>query len=329
MQGDINGVDAEWVMRTFGLPYTVASRVSGKARAEWPGLEYRQATGDVDATLTPTTARVARSTIPVGGRVIARAANGRIDAQLLQVSAAGAQASGRVSLTEDRRLNGQLTGRASDVSRVTSSLEMFLGRARDSLMPTPMTGALAVDTRLSGTLDQPTAAAKVTAPALSVGGANGVALAADLVYTPAALNVQRADLTWEEAKAHVDGRVGLVGDRGLSLNLIANDVGVPWLLKVANQPDVSASGVLSAMGTVGGTTERPQATVNVQGAKLVVYGEDFGSLNADVNLTGREVHVSRVTIEKPQPDTPGLITGTGSYHLDRRTYTARSLHPRT
>ena len=70
VQGDINGVDAEWVMRTFGLPYTVASRVSGKVRAEWPGLEYRQATGDADATLTPTTARVARSTMPVGGRVI-------------------------------------------------------------------------------------------------------------------------------------------------------------------------------------------------------------------------------------------------------------------
>ena len=134
--------------------------------------------------------------------------------------------------------------------------------------------------------------------------------------------MQRADLTWEEAKAHVDGRVGLAGDRRLSLNLKANDVGVPWLLKVANQPDVPASGVLSAMGTVGGTTARPQAMVNVQGAKLVAYGEEFGSLNADVNLTGREVQVSRFTIEKPQPDTPGLITGTGSYHLDRRTYTA-------
>jgi hypothetical protein len=260
--------------------------------------------------------------MPVGGRVIARAANGRIDAQLLQVSAAGAQASGRVALTEDRRLNGQITGRASDVSRVTSSLEAFLGRARGSLMPTPITGALAVDTRLSGTLDQPTASANVTAPALSVGGANGVALAADLVYTPAALNVQRADLTWEEAKAHVDGRVALAGDRRLSLNLKANDVGVPWLLKVANQPDVPASGVLSAMGTIGGTTTRPEAMVAVQGANLAAYGEEFGALKADVGLSGREVQLSHLEIEKPQPDQPGRITGTGSYHLDRRTYTA-------
>jgi outer membrane protein assembly factor BamA/autotransporter translocation and assembly factor TamB len=322
VQADINSVDAEWVMRTLGLPYTVASRVSGKVRAEWPGLEYRQATGDADATLTPTTERVARSTMPVGGRVIARAANGRIDAQLVQVNAAGAQASGRVGLSEDRQLTGQLTARASDVSRVTSSLEAFLGRARGSLMPTPITGGLAVDTRLSGTLNQPNAAATVNAPALTIGGATGVALAADLGYTPTALNVQRAEVTWEEAKAHVDGRIGLDGDRRLSLNLNVNQVGVPWLLKVANQPDVPASGVLSAMGTVEGTTDRPQAMLAVQGTKLVAYGEEFGALNADVNLTGREVQVSRFTIEKPQPDMPGLITGTGSYHLDRRTYTA-------
>lgn len=322
VRADVNSVDAEWVMRTLGLPYTVASRVSGKVSAEWPGLEYRQATGDADATLTPTTARVARATMPVGGRVIARAADGRIDAQLLQISAAGAQASGRVAVSEDRRLTGQLTGRAADVSRVAASLEAFLGRARGSLMPTPLAGALTVDTRLSGTLDAPTAASKVSAPALTLGAARGIGLAADIVYTPSALDVRRADLKWEEAGAHVDGRVGLSGDRRIALKLTANDVGVPWLLKVANHPDVPASGVLTAMGTIGGTTSRPAAMVAVQGTKLAAYGEEFGSLNADVNLVGRELQVSRLVIEKPQPDMPGLITATGSYHLDRRTYTA-------
>ena len=53
---------------------------------------------------------------------------------------------------------------------------------------------------------------------------------------------------WEEATAHVDGRVGLSGDRRLALNLAANEVGVPWLLKVANQPDVPASGVAVGNG---------------------------------------------------------------------------------
>jgi outer membrane protein assembly factor BamA/autotransporter translocation and assembly factor TamB len=322
VQADVNSVDAEWVMRTLGLPYSLASRITGKVRAEWPGLEYRQATGDADATLTPTTNRVARSTMPVGGRVIVHGADGRIDAQLLQVSAAGAQASGRVAVTEDRRIDGLLTGRAVDVSRVTSSLEAFLGRARGSLAPTPIRGALSIDTRLSGTLDEVSAAAKVNAPALSVGAADGVALGADVVYTPAALNVQRADLMWQEARVHVDGGVGLAGERRLSLTLTANEVGVPWLLKVANRPDLPAAGVLSATGTVGGTTTRPAARLALHGTNLAVYGEDFGSLNADVNLTGRDVQLSRLVIEKPQPDQPGLITASGSYHLDRRTYAA-------
>ena len=322
MQVDVNSVDAEWVMRTLGLPYTVASRVTGKVRAEWPGLEYLQATGDADATLRPTSDRVARSTMPVSGHVIVHGANGRIDAQLMQVGTAGAQASGRIAVAEDRRLSGQVTARASDLNRLTSALEVFLGRPRGSLVPTTIRGAVAVEARLSGTVDTPMATTKVNAPALAIGGANGVAVTADLAYTPAEVNVQRADLRWEEARAHLDGRIALTGNRRLALNVTANEVGVPWLLKVANRPDVPASGIVSAMGTIGGTTARPAAMFVVQGSKLVAYGEDFGSLNADVNLADRELQLSRFVIEKPQPEKPGLITATGTYQLDRRTYTA-------
>ncbi len=240
----------------------------------------------------------------------------------MKVTAAGAEVDGRFGVTEDRRLNGQLTGRATDVGRVTASIETFLGRARGSLVPTPINGAVAVDARIAGTVDVPSATTVVKAPALKIGGAEGVALNADLDYTPAALNVRRADLTWEDAQAHVDGRIGLSGDRRIALNLVADEVGVPWLLKVANQPDVPASGTLFAKGTIGGTTARPTAMVAVQGANLVAYEEEFGSLIADVELAGREVEVSRLVIDKPQPDQPGRISATGTYHLDRRSYTA-------
>ena len=87
------------------------------------------------------------------------------------MTAAGAEVAGRVAVTEDRRLNGQLTGRAADVGRVTSSLETFLGRARGSLLPTPVNGAVAVNARLAGTVDAPSATTMVNAPALKVGGA--------------------------------------------------------------------------------------------------------------------------------------------------------------
>ena len=76
IQADVNNVDAEWLMRALKLPYTVASRVAGKVRAEWPGLEYLKATGDADATLTPTSPQVARSTMPLGGRLIVHGNDG-------------------------------------------------------------------------------------------------------------------------------------------------------------------------------------------------------------------------------------------------------------
>jgi outer membrane protein assembly factor BamA/autotransporter translocation and assembly factor TamB len=322
IQADVNNVDAEWLMRALKLPYTVASRVAGNVRAEWPGLEYLKATGDADATLTPTSPRVARSTMPIGGRLIVHGNDGMIDAQLEKLTAAGAEVAGRIGVTEGGRLNGHLTGRAADVGRVTASIESFLGRARGSLMPTPISGAVAVDARIAGTVDVPSATTVVKAPALKIGGAEGVALNADLDYTPAALNVRRGDLTWEDAQAHVDGRIGLSGDRRLSLNVVADEVGVPWLLKVAYQPDVPASGTIFAKGTIGGTTARPTAMFAVQGTNLVAYEEKLGSLNADVELAGREVEVSRLVIDKPQPDQPGRISATGNYHLDRRTYTA-------
>jgi outer membrane protein assembly factor BamA/autotransporter translocation and assembly factor TamB len=322
VQADINNVDAEWLMRTLKLPYSIASRVAGKVRAEWPGLEYLKAGGTGDATLTPTAGQATRSTMPVGGRLIVQGNNGRIDAQLVRLTAAGADIAGRVAVTDDRRLNGQITGRAADVERVTSSLEAFLGRARGSLLPARVNGAVAVNARIAGTVDVPSATTKVNAPSLKVGGANSVALDADVAYTPAAVNVQRADLKWEDAQAHVDGRIGLSGDRRLALNLVADDVGVPWLLKVANHTDVPATGTFSAKGTIGGTTARPSAMFAVQGTDLVAYEEKLGSLNADIGFAGREVEVSRLVIEKPQPDQPGRLLATGTYHLDRRTYTA-------
>ena len=79
-------------------------------------------------------------------------------------------------------------------------------------------------------------------------------------------------------KPHVDGRIGLSGDRRIALNLVADEVGVPWLLKVANQSDVPVSGTMFAKGTIGGTTARPTAMFAVQGANLVAYEEKLGSL---------------------------------------------------
>ena len=61
--------------------------------------------------------------------------------------------------------------------------------------------------------------------------------------------------------------------------------------------------------------------VSTQGSNLVAYDEQFGSLTADVRLDGRDVTVSDLVIEKPQPDGAGRLTANATYDLDQKTYT--------
>ncbi len=93
-------------------------------------------------------------------------------------------------------------------------------------------------------------------------------------------------------------------------------------MEAANQHALPVSGTIAAQGTITGTAARPLGAFALQGANLIAYEEPFGSLSADVSLAGRGITVSRLLIEKPQPDGEGRLTATGSYNLDRGAYVA-------
>jgi len=321
VQANIGNVDAGSIMRALRLPFVAATRVNGKLQAEWPGLEYLQATGAADATLTPTASEVSRSAMPLGGRVVAKGNGGRIDAQLVRVTVPGGEVNGTIAVTSDRRLAGAIKGTSSDIGRLTAAIEAFTGRPRGSLLPTPVSGGANLDARLAGTVSEPTATTTINAPALKVGTVDGVALSADASYAPRALTIGRADLTWQEARAHVDGRVGLGQNQPIALTLTADSVDVAALLQAMNQAGVPISGTFIVRGTVSGTTTRPMASINAQGSNLVAYEEQLGSLNADVRLDGRDVTLTELVVDKPQPEKPGRVIATGTYNLDRKTYT--------
>ncbi len=148
-----------------------------------------------------------------------------------------------------------------------------------------------------------------------------MALSADAAYAPRTITVARVDIVWRQARAHVDGRVGVGQNQPIDLKFSADGVDVQSLLEVANRPGLPISGTLVARGTVSGTTTKPMATITTQGSDLVAYEEQIGSLNADIRLDGRQLTLSELAIDKPQPEQSGRITATGTYDLDRRTYT--------
>ena len=320
VRATVKGLDAGTIMRALRSPYITATRIDANLQAEFPGLEYTKAAGKADATLTPTAARASKSTMPIGGRIVARGTGNRVEAEVQRLTTPGADVAGTVAVNQDQRLQGNVKARSGDLGNLISTLEAFLGRPRGSLAPTPISGAANVEAQLAGTINAPTATTTINAPALKVGSADGIAVTAQASYAPAAVDIARADLTWKQATAHIDGRVGLQGKRPLNLNVSADQLQVAEILQALNTTGVPASGTISARGMVGGTLDRPMATLVAQGSNLVAYEEQIGTFNADVRLDGRDLVVSNLVVDKPQPEGAGKLTASGTYNLDRKTY---------
>ena len=136
-----------------------------------PGLDYLEASGRGTATLAPDTTRAARRAMPVGGYVSARRSRGTTEADLRQITAAGAQLTGRMRIADGGRLEGELHASAPDLARTAAEAETFL--ARGSLLPAPVSGATIVDARLGGTVDAPSADVSVSSRSVSIGAASG------------------------------------------------------------------------------------------------------------------------------------------------------------
>lgn len=320
VSASVEALRAEPLMRALRLPYRAASRVDGQVSAEWPGLEYARALGNARLFLTPTTQHAAGSTLPVGGRVDVTGDGERVDATLRGVSAAGVTLDGRVTLGDRTTIGGDFRAHVPNVNTTVNVLEAFLGRAPGSLVPVPVAGALSANGRIAGTVSAPVIRASMAAPSLAVGDASGINVTSNLIYRRSALAIERADVVWQQARAHAQGVVGLTGRQPIDLSITADRLQVGDLLRAVQYGHVPATGIVSATAQVGGTVGNPIATLHVQGTNLVAYNETLGTLNADARLAGRTLDVTRFALAKPQAGGAGTIVGTGSYHFTNRNY---------
>jgi outer membrane protein assembly factor BamA/autotransporter translocation and assembly factor TamB len=329
LDANIQGLDTLALSQALKLPYSAASKVDGHVNARWPVLEYTNATGDAQLVLRPSRGAAAPGSVPVAGKVDVKARGNVIDANVTQLQALGTTVDGHVSVanptnqttpTTRRAIEGAVHARAGDLAAVVAAAETFLGRARGSLAGTPLAGALAVDATLGGTVEAPAVDATVNAPNLSAGTISGVALSADARYTPASVTLSRADVTWQEARVHASGQVGLQGERPIALTMSVEETPIEAALAALGHQDVPATGIVSMQGSVNGTVSHPQAVVTLRGTNLAAYGEALGTLTLDAGLAGRQVEVKQLRLDKPQPGGNGALTARGSYDLDRGVY---------
>jgi outer membrane protein assembly complex protein YaeT len=317
----ITNVDAAALMRSLHLPWAAATEVNGILQAEWQGLDYRAAAGNAEAVLRSTTSETAKSAMPVSGRIVARGEGGRIDAQLFELGVPGGEANGRVELTLDRQIRGQVTAQSADIRELVASVETLIGHAEGSLFRVPIAGQVDIDAQLAGTVDAPVATVTLTAPALEVGVASGIALDADAVYTDGTVTIKRGELNWHEARVQLDGRIGIGRNQPIAIVFAAHALSVESLLEALNRPEVAITGTLTASGTVRGTTARPTVSIAANGTNLVAYGEALGSATLRAQLDGRHLTLSNLVVEKPQPGQSGRLMASGTYDFGRHAYT--------
>lgn len=321
IDASIDGLETEAVMRALALPYRIAARADGRISGQWPGLDYAAADGRARLTLA-TTGAVAPSTLPVSGRLDVAGQDGRVVASFADVRTAGARFDGRIILRQQTRLDGTWRVQVPEVASTVPAIETFLGRARGSLVPVAMAGAVRANGGIAGTLQSPAVAAEASASALTIGEADGIAVNTVLTYRPAGVTLTRLQATWQEATLEASGTIGLTGRRRLDVTAHANALQVANLLRAAERSGVPATGTVSLQAQVAGTLDRPAATIEVQAESLSAYQEVLGTLDARAELIGRRLDVTALNLHKPQPGGDGTVSVTGSFNLDSQRYTA-------
>ncbi len=318
----IAGLDAETVMTALALPSRVAATVSGDLDAAMPGLAYREANGRASFTLTATAPVSRVDVVPVRGTVRATASGDRIEVRLDRVDALATRLTGAVSVRELTSLDGTLQAAAGDVGAVVRAVEAFLGRPAGTVFPAPVSGAIAVQARLGGTLADPALRAVLDAPALGLGQLHGVRLSGTARATRDAVDLAEFRATWDEAIVTATGRAALTGTRAVRARLTADALGVAGLLSALDIRDVPAAGTLAADADVAGTLDRLEARVRLRGADLVAYGEPLGTLTVEGRLADRQARLDSAVLDKPQQDGgAGRVAASGTYGLERGDYT--------
>ncbi len=311
----VEDLDLAALMHAAGLEYTVASRATGRMSVSMPGLDHEQAHGTVRLALTPSR-QVTTNIVPVSGVVVVDAAGPAITVQLTNVRALDVAAHGRVALANRDGLSGSVLLRATDVGRVVGAAEALLGERPGTLVGVPISGEATIEARLGGILSAPSADLTLTMPAFTIAQAAGMQVDARASYSPQALDLRAVDISWQQARAHVSGRVGLDDARALALELAVERVSLQEVLRALDRGDLPVSGAIGGSGRVGGTVNSPRGEVRLVASDLTAYNEPFGDLTADVVLDEQTLVRADVRLDKPQPDHDGVLIAGGTYDLD-------------
>lgn len=323
----VRGLRLSRLKRQFSSPIEVASTATGSAELNWQGASLEELrsslAGVADLRLSPTLASPRQDTLPVGGSVRLAAANGGATIALRSVVALGTAWTGTVRADGQDRLAGQVAVSASDIGASYALLQAFLGGAIDP--ETPMiAGSIDGTVDIAGTAANPQVSASLAGDGIAVGEIRDAAVAARASYANDEVIIETASLAWADQGATLQGRVQLDAPEpvySLAWQVDSLDVGAVRSV-LANETPID--GVVAIQGSMQGTLDAPSGHVSVSGDSFVAYGQPFGALSAELELSDGVARLDSLRLVQSVGELGGELSASGDYRLEDGIHSLRA-----
>jgi autotransporter translocation and assembly factor TamB len=172
--------------------------------------------------------------------------------------------------------------------------ELWLRTAPDAPM---VDGTLSGSMALSGTIESPDVRGTIFGDAVVVDGVPVGTVVSDLEYQDRIVHINRATMDWLGARVEMAGQIG--PDGALDLEYAANGVRLEDLAALTPAED-ALSGVVDAVGTIGGTTKDVEVFASVYSPDVTAYGESVGAVSAMAWVDPRGIRIERGWIAHDQ-----------------------------
>lgn len=313
-------VDAAVVSTALALPTQVATRVSGDATVDMPGLDYAAASGTARLVMTATARHPRTDVLPVSGS-IRGTANGQAATLILdRLDVMSTRVTGTLTVRDRSAVTGTLRAGARDVGKVLRAADAWLGEPPGTFLATPIGGGVSLQVDLAGSLAAPRARAVLDAPSLAIGTLRDVRLAAVAAATREAVVIPDLRVEWADGAIAADGRVALTGGREVEARASVDALPVETVLAALDMQGAPVSGVLRLSASATGPLDRLDGVATLHATDLVAYAEPLGSLAVDARLSAGAAVVDSAVLVKPQLNGEGRLEASGRYTLSDGAY---------
>ncbi|HKX28411.1 MAG TPA: translocation/assembly module TamB domain-containing protein, partial [Blastocatellia bacterium] len=315
MEVKFNGLNTTDLVSMFGdRRVPLAGKVSGSAGLNWPGLNVRRASGNLNADFT---GQITDNAIPLNGKLALNAQQGNfaIDQLRFATDASTFTATGRFSLEGDSDLRASLT--SSDAAQLQTIIGSF-DAARELIVEyePQIDGELKLDAHVTGKLNNPTVEGELKLASANLHAEPLGRLSARFFLSPEQIRVENALLTMPDGGTanltYAGPRSGSATDGRLDAKLERLDVNS--LIAAAGFPSGQQQligGKLSGEAHLTGLPGKPQGTARVSLADGIVAGQPAESAQTAINFNDQAVQIETLTVKLPQ----GSLTTNGSLDL--------------